>query len=98
MRKGYAKWIAVLALAAGAAKAEAPPPAAPATESAAQEPAIGEVTRQWLESQRRGRQASAKPQPLSGPVQEQVYERYRKSFARPIPERFESERPGDAGR
>lgn len=52
----------------------------------------GEVTRQWLERQRQGQQAAAKPQTLSGPVQEQIYERYQKSFTHPIPERFESER------
>ena len=52
----------------------------------------GEATRQWLDRERQGQQAAAQPQPLSGPVQEQIYERYQKSFSHPIPERFESER------
>lgn len=74
-------------LVGGAAGAEEPLPppagAAPLRD--------GAITRQWLERQRQGRQAAPAPQPLSGPVQEQVYERYRKSFAHPIPERFDRE-------
>ena len=51
---------------------------------------IGAVSRQWLALQRNGTQASKTPQYLSGQVQEQVYERYRKSFTHPIPERLSS--------
>lgn len=87
----HVKWIAAFGLLALAAAAEAEE-AAPAP--AARPVADGEVTRQWLDRQRRGSQASAKAQPLSGPVLDQVYDRYRKSFAHPVPERFESERLG----
>lgn len=81
--------VAALCLLAGGVGAWAEPPV---EESAARPPEFGQMTRQWLESQRQGKQASEKPQPLSGPVQEQIYERYRKSFSHPIPERFESEK------
>lgn len=51
----------------------------------------GSATRLWLDRQRQGQQAAAQPQPLSGPVQEEIYERYQNSFSHPIPKRFESE-------
>jgi hypothetical protein len=52
----------------------------------------GESTRLWLAAQRQGSGATATPQPLSGRVQEKIYERYEKSFTREIPENFERER------
>jgi len=85
------KWMVPLWLLAGGASAADAPAAA---EAAPRPPAGGEATRQWLDRQRQGSQASARAQPLSGPVLEQIHERYRKSFAHPIPERFESERLG----
>ncbi len=87
-----AKWIAVLGLLASAAAAE--PPAA---EPGAEQPVLGQATQQWLASQREGKQASATPQPLSGRVQEEVFERYRKSFSQPIPERFPREQVSGTG-
>ncbi|MDD5247399.1 MAG: DUF3613 domain-containing protein [Rhodocyclaceae bacterium] len=80
---------AALLLASGmVAGAEAP---APTEEPAAQPARNGEATRQWLERQRQGVQASDKPQALPGPVMEQVFERYRKSFSHPVPEHIQSE-------
>lgn len=96
MRRKYAKWLLPLCLLGCRAAAAEEPPAPPAAATA-QAGAIGESTRQWLESQRQGKQAAARPQPLSGPVQEQIYERYRKSFSHPVPERFESERANSSG-
>lgn len=87
MKRQSVKWSLMLCFLTGSAWAE--PPAA--TEPGARQPEFGEATRQWLESQRQGKQASDKAQSLSGPVQEQVYERYRKSFSHPVPERFERE-------
>lgn len=78
----------MLPLLAGAAVGAEPPPEAQTLVRPA-EP--GADTRQWLERQRQGKEASDKAQPLSGPVQEQVYERYRKSFSHEIPERFQRE-------
>lgn len=91
MKRRSVKWPACLWLWAGACAAADNMAAALAPQ------ANGEATRQWLERQRQGSQASAKAQPLPGPVMEQVYERYRKSFAHPVPERFESERLGAGG-
>lgn len=51
----------------------------------------GEITRLWLDRQRDGGQAAAQAQSLPGPIMEQIYERYRKSFAHSIPEHFERE-------
>ena len=88
MNKPMRQWTAVgLMLMTGIsygadAPAEAPPP-----ETRNE---IGVVSRQWLALQRNGTQASKNPQNLSGQVQEQVYERYRKSFTHPIPERLSS--------
>ncbi len=88
----HAGWIAVLGLLGGAAAAEQP-----AAEPAVEQPVLGQSTQQWLASQREGKQASAKPQPLSGRVQEEIFERYRKSFSQPIPERFPREQVSGAG-
>jgi len=49
----------------------------------------GSQTRQWLDMQREGTQASQQAQTLPGPVMDQVYQRYIKSFGHPIPERYE---------
>lgn len=90
MRQGFTITIAILPLwlFAAAANGGESASSAPAAASA---PEPGEVTRLWLARQREGKQASPKAQPLSGPVQEQVYERYRKSFSHPIPEDFKRE-------
>lgn len=93
MTRRTLKWMAGFWLLAGAAVA-ADTTAGPV---AAMPQAHGDATRQWLDRQRQGSQAAAKPQTLPGPVMEQVYERYRKSFAHPVPERFESERLGAGG-
>lgn len=71
--------------------------AEPAPPEPARPDERGEATRQWLERQRQGAQASAKAQPLPGPVMEGIYERYRKSFSHPIPEHLGGERGGAAG-
>lgn len=52
-------------------------------------PAVGDATKSWLELQRTGKQASEHPQHIQGPVMQRSYERYLKSFERPIPERFD---------
>ena len=44
---------------------------------------------QWLELQRSGTAASSHAQPMSGEVMEKVYQRYLKSFEKPIPEFYE---------
>ena len=44
------------------------------------------ATSKWLEMQRSGSQASKQKQTLSGPVMENIYERYKESFNHPIPE------------
>tara|TARA_R110001592_G_scaffold6774_13_gene36863 strand:+ start:3174 stop:3443 length:270 start_codon:yes stop_codon:yes gene_type:complete len=49
------------------------------------------ATHRLLESQRSGQNASTEEQYLSGKVNTQIYERYVKSFSRPIPERFSSD-------
>lgn len=63
-------------------------PSTQAEASMAQAAGTAGATRLWLARQREGQQASARAQPLSGAVQEQVYERYLKSFSHPIPEDF----------
>lgn len=52
-------------------------------------PAIGDATKSWLELQHSGKQSSEHPQQIQGPVMQRSYERYLKSFERPIPERFD---------
>lgn len=49
----------------------------------------GESTKTWLDLQRSGNQASSHAQPISGPVMLRSYERYLKSFERPIPDKFD---------
>ncbi len=50
---------------------------------------VGSQTRQWLDMQREGSQASQQAQTLPGPVMDQVYQRYIKSFGHPIPDLYE---------
>ena len=50
---------------------------------------VGSQTRQWLDMQRDGSQASQQAQTLPGPVMDQVYQRYIKSFGHPIPDLYE---------
>lgn len=64
---------------------------APSTAAAAPATGFGADTRTWLELQNSGSQASTTPRPLPGEAATQVYERYIKSFAHPIPERFNRE-------
>lgn len=49
------------------------------------------ATNTWLELQRSGSQASKHPQTLSGPVMQNVYDRYKESFSRPIPQMTEQD-------
>jgi hypothetical protein len=49
----------------------------------------------WLELQSSGEAASAQAQPLSGPVMNQVQDRYLKSFSYPVPPFFEHVQPID---
>ena len=49
------------------------------------------ATHRLLEVQRSGQNASTEEQYLSGKVNTLIYERYVKSFSRPIPERFSSD-------
>ncbi|WP_052185219.1 DUF3613 domain-containing protein [Methylotenera versatilis] len=49
------------------------------------------ATQTWLELQRSGNQASPHAQTLSGPVMQNVYERYKESFSRPIPQMTEQD-------
>lgn len=99
MQKQWKKWLfaACLTLPAAALQAnmggETPAPA-PFTDL----PANGKSTALWLAHQREGNRASDKAQALPGPVMEQVFERYRKSFSHPIPEHFERERFSDDSR
>ncbi len=51
---------------------------------------MGEVTRDWLELQREGQQASASDQSHSPRVQDRLYQRYLDSYRYPIPENFYS--------
>ncbi|MGR9107268.1 MAG: DUF3613 domain-containing protein [Gammaproteobacteria bacterium] len=48
----------------------------------------GSVTRRWLELQRSGAFASPREQTVAGPIAENIYERYVKSFKYPIPDFF----------
>ncbi|HZX32443.1 MAG TPA: DUF3613 domain-containing protein [Rhodocyclaceae bacterium] len=91
MKRHQWKWLVALWILGGTAIADEQPASPEAVSPPA---AAGAETRQWLDNQRQGRQASPKAQPLSGPVQEQVHERYRKSFSHPIPQRFDREELG----
>ncbi len=55
----------------------------------------GQQTRAWLAAQRNPAK-TAPPRGLPGEAADRVYQRYLQSFTRPIPERFERERTGDA--
>lgn len=95
-----ASWCAV----AGAQTADAIPVAATAGPSSAAlaSPAhrtggasplgldVGAATRSLLAQQAQGAQASATQHSMPGPVAQQVYQRYVKSFAHPIPEHLGS--------
>lgn len=50
---------------------------------------IGSEARQWLDMQREGTHASPQAQTLPGPVMDQVYQRYIRSFGHPIPDLYE---------
>lgn len=89
----------ILAFAMPLAAAADEPPAVqpepvPAT-AAVPAAAGGESTRAWLALQRSGAAASARSQPLSGEVMENVYARYLKSFTHPVPDQLD---PRDASR
>lgn len=60
------------------------------TASAAERPAVGETTQQWLQLQKSGEQAPQDPRPLSGEVAKRNYQRYLKSFETEVPEQFET--------
>lgn len=66
------------------AHAQAPAPAA-APAAAVQ---VGDATQSLLEKQRAGTLASSTPRPIAGEVAQRSYERYLRSFERPIPESF----------
>lgn len=46
------------------------------------------ITADWLELQRSGKEASQDKQTLSGPVMQNIYERYTNSFKHPIPAEY----------
>lgn len=65
---------------------------APQPSPVAAQPSVGGVTTQhWLALQRSRAQASPHPQALSGPVQQQIHERYLKSFSHEIKERMQQD-------
>ena len=72
------------------AHAQARPTPAPAAPKAA--PAaplrVGDATYSLLEKQRAGTLASDTARPIAGEVAQRSYERYLRSFERPIPESF----------
>lgn len=75
------------------AHAQAPAtPAAPTAPAPQAEPAaaakVGDATYSLLEKQRAGTLASSTPRPIAGEVAQRSYERYLRSFERPIPESF----------
>ncbi|WP_265944071.1 DUF3613 domain-containing protein [Dechloromonas sp. A34] len=93
MKRRYPRWLVPLCLlSSGMTFGAAPEP----TEAPPPQAESGKATRQWLERQRQGQHASGKPSPLSGAVQEQIYERYQKSFSHPIPEHLANERASSA--
>ena len=92
MKPTFVLSLLALALLGGCASGGDPASAGGESQASRAAQDNGSATRLWLDRQSQGQQAAAKPQPLSGPVQEQIYERYQKSFTHPIPERFESER------
>jgi hypothetical protein len=71
------------------AHAQTPAAAAPTTpEAAPAAPRVGDATYSLLEKQRTGTLASTTPRPIAGEVAQRSYERYLRSFERPIPESF----------
>lgn len=55
------------------------------------DPRNGATARYWLELQRSRALASPHPQPLSGPVQQEIHKRYVESFTHKIKERLRQE-------
>ncbi len=55
---------------------------------------IGMEPRRWLELQSSGVEASKNRQMLSGPVADEIYKRYLKSFEHPIPEFYKTYQGG----
>jgi len=92
MKSTFVLCLLAPALLGGCASGGEPAPDGGQAQSSRAAQENGSATRLWLDRQSQGQQAAAKAQPLSGPVQEQIFERYQKSFTHPIPERFESER------
>ena len=72
------------------AHAQGMTPAAPATTASAGPLQVGDATRSLLEKQRSGTLAADTPRPITGEVAQRSYERYLRSFERPIPENFNS--------
>ena len=68
------------------AVAQQQPPPAEETEDA------GMQTRSWVELQVSNNAALGAARPMPGEVADQVYQRYLKSFAHPIPEYFERDK------
>jgi len=66
--------------------------AGPAAESPAATPSlrVGDATRDLLQRQREGREASATPRSIDGAVAEASQQRYLKSFEQPLPAWFGS--------
>ncbi len=58
--------------------------------SAAEAPAVGERTAQWLELHKSAEQASDEQRPLNGDVAKRNYQRYLKSFETEVPEEFDA--------
>lgn len=69
------------------ARAQAPAAVAPAAAPAARVQ-VGDATHSLLEKQRAGTLASDTARPIAGEVAQRSYERYLRSFERPIPESF----------
>lgn len=69
----------------------------PAAEPPPPITASGEETRRWLELQRSGAAASPRPKTVSGPVADEIYQRYKKSFTHEIPDFFKVERGTSTG-
>ncbi len=70
------------------AQAPAEPP--PEPSAAAPAPQVGDATRQLLQRQRLGQEASAAPRVIDGTVANLSHQRYLKSFEQPLPAWFGS--------
>jgi hypothetical protein len=87
-------WASLLLMAAALwlSQAQAQTPATPAPAAPDAAPAaplrVGDATSSLLEKQRAGTLASTTPRPIAGEVAQRSYERYLRSFERPIPESF----------